>query len=486
MIACGGLYGLCFPPFRVRALAWVVLVPVLVALPRVRPRQAIWLGAVLGFAGTCATVDWLPRTVATYYAQPALVGLGLFVAVALLMVVPPIAGFALCYRLLADRYRDTLPLVAAAAWVSTELLRARILTGNPWVLFGYSQVGDGRVVQIADLAGVYGIGFLLMAVNVALAELVRRRSVRPLIAPAVLALAAVVYGHVRLGQAWGTEGGTRVAAVQANLDSGTQWRRELYGQNLETYLRMTDRAARDGARLIVWPENAMTFFVESEPLYREAIARVLAPYGAELVGGAPRAEEGPTPAYYDSAFLIAPDGTVAGRYDKQFLLPFAEYFPLPELDFLRRSFGRVRELVPGGPTPPLPTALGPAGVVICNEAMFPEVVRARVRAGAGFLLNLSNDTWMNDPKYSAIAFDMVVLRAVEQRRFLVRASTSGPSAIVDPLGRVRVQTQLFTADVAAAPVTARSEETPYARGGDAFAFVCVGLTLLAFGRRPHG
>jgi apolipoprotein N-acyltransferase len=486
MIVCGGLYGLCFPPRSVHLLAWVVLVPVLVVLPAVRKRQAIWLGSILGFAGTCATVDWLPRTVATYYAQPAAVGLGLFVAVALLMVVPPIAGFALCYRLLADRYRDALPLLAAAAWVSNELLRARVLTGNPWVLFGYSQVGAGRVVQIADVAGVYGIGFVLMAVNVALAEALRRRSLRALVVPAVLVLATLAYGRARLAGERETVAGERVAVIQANLDSGTQWRRELYGQNLETYLRMTDRAAREGARLVVWPENAMTFFVESEPLYREAIARVLAPYGAQLVAGGPRVVEGTTPAYYDSAFVITADGAVAGRYDKEHLLPFAEYFPLPELDFLRRSFGRVRELTPGGPTPPLPTVVGPAGVVICNEAMFSEVARARVRAGAGLLLNLSNDTWMNDPKYSAIAFDMVVLRAIEQRRFLVRASTSGPSAIIDPMGRVLVQTGLFTADVAAAPVAARTEKTPYARAGDAFAFACVGVTLVALARRSVG
>src|SRR6185295_17055406 len=102
---------------------------------------------------------------------------------------------------------------------------------------------------------------------------------------------------------------------------------------------------------------------------------------------------------------------------------------------------------PGGPTPPLPTVAGPAGVLICNEAMFPEVARTRVGAGAAILLNLSNDTWMNDAKYSAIAFDMIVLRAVEQRRFVVRASTAGPSAIVAPSGHVLVRTGLSTAEV---------------------------------------
>jgi apolipoprotein N-acyltransferase len=480
MVGTGVLYGVCFPPLALRPLAWVAFVPFLLVLPSVSLRRSVWLGALMAFAATCTTVDWLPRTVATYYAQPVAVGLGLFLAVAFLMVIPPVVVFTVCYRLFVDRYRDLLPLVTAAAFVSTELVRGRFLTGNPWVIFGYSQVGVDRVVQIADLGGVYAISFVLVAVNVAIADVVRRRSLRVLAAPAALLLATLAYGHVRLGAA--PDAGPRVAVVQANLDAGTQWRRELYGENLETYLRLTDRAARAGAGLVVWPENAMTFFVEREPLYREAIARVLAPHRVQLVAGGPRVVEGEAPAYYDSAFVIAPDGSLTGRYDKEHLLPFAEYFPLPELDFLRRSFGRVRELTPGEPTPPLPTVAGLAGVLICNEAMFPEVARARVRAGASLLLNLSNDTWMNDPQYSAIAFDMIVLRAVEQRRFLVRASTSGPSAIVDPVGHVLARTGLFTAEVAAASVGLRTGQTPYARLGDAFALACVAVTVVALGR----
>jgi apolipoprotein N-acyltransferase len=483
MVGCGVLYGICFPPFGVRPLAWVALVPFLVVLPTVGLGRTAWLGAIVALAATCTTVDWLPRTVATYYAQPVAVGLGMFVGVALLMVVPPVVGFMVCYRLFVDRYRDLLPLVAAASFVSTELVRARFLTGNPWVIFGYSQVGADRVVQIADLGGVYAVSFVLVAVNVALADVVRRGALRVLVVPALLLAATLAYGQFRLAGAGAPVAGPRVAVVQANLDSGTQWRRELYGENLEAHLRLTDRAAREGARLVVWPENAMTFFVEREPLYREAIARVLAPRGVQLVAGGPRVVEDANPTYYDSAFVISPAGAIEGRYDKEHLLPFAEYFPLPELDFLRRSFGRVRELTPGGPTPPLPTIAGPAGVLICNEAMFPEVARARVRAGAAVLLNLTNDTWMNDAKYSAIAFDMIVLRAVEQRRFLVRASTAGPSAIVDPLGHVLVRTDLSTAGLAAAAVAPRTEQTPYARIGDAFAFACVAVTVVALARR---
>jgi apolipoprotein N-acyltransferase len=127
----------------------------------------------------------------------------------------------------------------------------------------------------------------------------------------------------------------------------------------------------------------------------------------------------------------------------------------------------------------LPTPLGPAGVLICNEALFGADARRRVLGGATLLVNLSNDSWMNDRKFSAIAFDMSSLRAVEQRRFLVRASTSGPSGIVDPLGRVTARSAMFTRAVVSGSVRPVSDLTPYARVGDLFAYGCAAVAVLA-------
>jgi apolipoprotein N-acyltransferase len=195
------------------------------------------------------------------------------------------------------------------------------------------------------------------------------------------------------------------------------------------------------------------------------------------MAGGPRTSGNPPPRYHNSAFLIAPDGEILARYDKERLLPFAEYFPFASVELLRREFGRVREFTPGTTPAPLPTAIGPAGVVICNEAMFPELVTARVRAGATFLVNLTNDSWLNDAQFSDQAFDMGRLRAVEQRRWLVRASTSGPSAIVDPFGRIVAQTRPFTRDTLDGTIQPSAALTLYARVGDAFAIGCAAVTL---------
>jgi apolipoprotein N-acyltransferase len=282
---------------------------------------------------------------------------------------------------------------------------------------------------------------------------------------------------------------TDVSVVQGHVSLGTRWRSEFYGQNLGVYLDATREAlATHPGGLVVWPEGALTFFLEEEPAYRRAIARTLSPSGAELLLGGPRSDGGaPAPEYTNSVFLLEPSGRIAARYDKEVLVPFTEYFPLRRIDLLRRRFERVRVFTHGAPTPPLPTRAGPAGVLTCNEAMMPELARRRVRDGAVFLVSPSNDTWVPERRFADHLFDIVRLRAVEQRRWLVRASTSGPSAIVDPWGRVQARSTPFVRAVIHGRIAPERRLTIYARAGDLFAALCaasIPLALWGAARRP--
>jgi apolipoprotein N-acyltransferase len=488
MVLCGVGYGLCFPPVALRPLAWVVLVPAFVVLRRATPARAALAAAVLAMAGACATVAWLPGAVVSYFQQPLSAGVALFVIVTAVMVLPYYVGVALFYARAARRPHPGLPLCVAAAWVAGELARSHLLGGNPWVLFGYTQVGVDRIAQIADLTGVYGMSFVLAAVNAAVAEAwiawrERRRLDRAagggVLVAAVLVGLLLAYGQMRLTREVSTAAAVPVAIVQGNVEIGAQWRSEFYGRNLDLYLRLTIEALRsEPAPLVVWPENAMTFFVAEEPLYRASLAAALRPFGTELLAGGMHFSEAADPRYYNAAFLIAPDGEVRARYDKRRLLPFAEAAPLDGVDLIRRNFGRVRELTPGAASPPLPTVAGRAGILLCNEAMYPADARARVLEGAELLVNLTNDTWTDSAQFSLIAFDMSALRAVEQRRYLIRASTSGPSAIVDPLGRVLSRSGLFAPAVVRGAVVPMELLSPYARVGDLFAYACVAATAL--------
>jgi len=498
-------YGWAFPMHRWAWPAWLGLVPWCVAL-RVAPTSlalvVIWVSTLLG---SYLCTPWLAPAVANYYQQPLALGILLFVGVWIVTIGPYVTAFTLCYRGLARRPSVCLPLLAGAAWAAAEAGRVRLFIGEPFGVFGYSQVNLTPLMQIADITGVYGISFILIAVNAALGELwlaygwqhepaTECRVLTPQQAWRALGLVTATlavclsYGALRMHQlASAPAAATRVAVVQGNIDLGSQWRQEFYGRNLEEYMRLTlDTLRADPPQLVLWPESAMTFFLEEEPAYRSALGYLLAPSHTQLIAGGVRQAGKPDPHYYNSAFLVAPGGNILGVYDKQQLLPFAEYFPFGGISLLKREFGRVREFTPGGPAHLLPTIVGPAGIVICNEVMFGERVAARVRAGASFLATLTNDAWLGDRMFAEQAFDMARTRAVEQRRYLIRASTSGPSAIVDPVGRVIQQTAPDTRATLTGSIQARHGLTLYARCGDLFGLLCAVVPAgvwLAQGRR---
>ncbi|MEW6269458.1 MAG: apolipoprotein N-acyltransferase [Thermodesulfobacteriota bacterium] len=487
------IYAVAFPPLALRALAWIALVPLLVAIRMSSRSGALGLGALWAFVMTFVTSDSLPRAVVNYYQQSAAVGWLLLFGATVVTMVPYYAAFALCYWSLARRFHAALPLLTAAAWVGAELARVKILGGNPWSVSGYSQVGFLPLMQIADVAGVHGMSFVLVAVNASLAEAwLRRAALPPLarrtrrahVATATLVLGVLGYGAVRLAGIGESDFGmpTRIAVVQGNLDLGHQWRRDMYGRNLEEYLRLTWEAVRAASpALVFWPESAMTFFVADEPRFQSAIAGVLRPGGVELIAGGPRIEEHDrtAPLYFNSTFLLSPEGRILGWQDKTKLLPFAEYFPLGGSTLVLRDFGRARQFSAGQRSAPLASLAGQAGIVVCNEAMFPEPSRERVAAGAEYLVSPANDSWFADLEYSLQAFDNVRLRSVEQRRFLVRTSTAGPSAIVDPLGRVIAVSRPFAAQWIAGSIRPGRGRTVYHRVGDLFAAACAAAAMAA-------
>ena len=400
MVLCGVGYGLCFPPVAARPLAWAILVPAFVVLRRGSALRAALHGAVLAAAGACATVMWLPRTVVVYFEQPLAVGAALFAAVTLVMVVPYYAGFAAFYARAARRPYCGLPLLAGAAWVAGELGRSTLLGGNPWVLAGYTQVGVDRVAQIADLAGVYGIGFVLAAVNVALAEAwiawradasprsgCRRRSadhrdagrrrprLRPWrlargIAPAAGAVAvAVVQGNIDLGSAVAQRAlRKQPRALPAPDHRGAARRARAAGgvagddhDLLRRRRARLSRLDRIGAAAL-WRRAARRWTVHGRHRAGAVLQRRLPDRGGRPGAGALR----------QAASAAVRRG-----------VPFAG------VDLMRRNFGRVREFTSGAPGAPLPTVAGPAGVLICNEALYPEDARERVLGGAALLVNLT-------------------------------------------------------------------------------------------------
>jgi apolipoprotein N-acyltransferase len=486
-LASAGLYALAFPPWNLHALAWVALVPLLVALRGVSLARAALLGGLWGVAMIWCVGIWLPPALAHYYQQPLWFGLLFSAGASVVFIGVYHAAFAACAAAILPRLGGVAGVVSVAAlWVAWEFAKARVLTGDPWLLLGYALAGEPAMMQTADLGGVYLLSFLLVLANTALAGLVRpgiafRTRTVALALPLGLVFAAWAYGGWRLAAELPAQPRVPVVIVQGNNDMGAEWRDEIYGASLETYLRLSYDAAPKGERsLIVWPESAVTFFVADEPLYRRQIGRMLTAANAELVLGGPHREgEGDAMRFFNSAFVIDSRGEVVDRYDKGHLMPFAEYFPLRTVEFLRRRFERVRYFTAGEAGKLLRSSFGDLAPAICFEGMFPELVGAQMRRGAVALLSLSNDAWLGRGAGPEQHLWMMTVRAVENRTWVVRATTTGVSAIIDPWGRLVARSERDVAAVLRGDIVPLRIETFYERHGDIFAWLCVVASLMA-------
>lgn len=485
VLGSAGLHALAFPPWDLAPLGLVAVVPFLVAIRGLTVLRAALAGHVWGSVAIWGVGYWVAEAITFYYQQPLWFGILFCLVGCQILWGAYYAAFAAvaswCLPRLSPAWR---PPVTAALWVSCELARARLLTGEPWMLLGYSLVPSTALIQIADLGGVYLLSFVAILINAAIAEFLlapaatRRPLLRRLaVPPLVLLAAATAYGAWRAAGELPADGESfNVAVIQGNNDLGSQWRPEFYGAGVEIYDRLSRAAAVDGAvDLLVWPESAVTFFMAHEPRYRAAVGRTLRATGADLIVGAPHHEDGER--YFNSAFHLSADGAITGRYDKEHLLPFGEYFPLRFIAFLRRHFERVRSFTPGDGNLLLETRAGPAAVVICFEAIFPEIVRAKMAGGAGFLVNLSNDVWLGHGVGQAQHLAMVVLRAVENRIWVVRATTTGYSAFIDPHGRIRAISDLNEEATLRAEIAPLHVATLYQRWGDWFAYACVLIAI---------
>jgi apolipoprotein N-acyltransferase len=258
-----------------------------------------------------------------------------------------------------------------------------------------------------------------------------------------------------------------------------KWDPEFQESTLATYERLTREAAAGGARLVVWPESAVPFYLQDDRLRAERVQSLARDLKAAMVVGSPAYEAGPGGVrYFNSAYLIDEQGGVGGRSDKVHLVPFGEYVPLAWLfPFVNKLVAGIGDFSPGSGTIPLASSQAPLGVLVCFEGIFPEIARGYVSRGARLLVNITNDAWFGRSSAPHQHLAMTVFRAVENRVPLVRSANTGISAIIDSRGHIRGMTSLFTAVQLGGDVRLSDEESLYTRYGDLFALLCLTAVL---------
>ncbi len=507
------------PPWR-SIFAWFGLVPLLWAvlspgtLDHPRPfRRAFLLSYVCGVLWYMGNCYWIRDTMMHYGDMPAAAPILLLIAFSLVLgLYFGLFGLGVMLVRRASGNRNLALAAAPFLWVALDLAAARI-TSVPWDQLGYSQVDNAVINQLAPWTGVYGISFVLVAVNAVIAfGLISEGSSRSWTwsaAGAILLItgfAGIVYQPAKPSTS------ATAVLLQPNLDvagdndwlNPSDWQQHIAGIKLlaseqcKSYIAGIPQTGAPNGEiicppypthpdLVVWPEAPAFSFQEADSRFRDTMSSIAQSEEAPLIVGGygmDRSESESGWNDYNSAMIFASDGQGLGRYDKIHLVPFGEYIPFQQyLTFAHKLTGRVSSFSRGKYRKVflLHTLNGSPhryGIFICYEAVFADEVRHFAELGAEVLVNISDDGWYGDTSAPWQHLNMARMRAIENRRWILRATNNGITAVIDPYGRVRQSIPRHQVDALPAQYGFRDDVTFYTDHGDVFAWMCVLLSII--------
>ena len=478
-LVLGVIYCFGFAPFGFWPATFVAIAGLyLVLLKSERPTLDAWLFGVGKYA---LGVSWVYVSIHVHGNAPPMLAGGLVI-----LFVVGMALFCAPIGWLFGRYRaneaSSLTHVAlfAGAFALMDWMLTWFLTGFPWLLPGYAflySVASGLV----PVVGTLGLGLAITLSAAAAAHLAGTRR----LASGALALVALpfVAGAIAGLFVWAEPVSRhQVALVQGNLDQQTKWLPENRGPNAVKHLELS--APHWDAELVVWPEAAVTTFASGAGAFLAQLSERALATDTNVVVGIPGVRE-TAEGEYAFQNLALGVGLARGRFAKHHLVPFGEYVPLESvLRGLIQFFDLpMSHAAPGAAYQPnIALSFGEAAMAICYEVAYPETMR-RHAASAALLMTISNDTWFGDSIGPLQHLEIAQMRALENARWLVRATNNGVTAIVDPRGRVTARLPQFEAGVLRGEVAAMTGRTPYSRLGHWPFFVAVGVCFVLGVRR---
>ena len=504
-----------FPAIDVSILSWIGLLPLILVTSGKKPGAAFLLFYLAGGIFFLGIFHWILRIPGYTLIHHGILAvyMGFFFAL-----------FGLFFAFLCRRMGFHAVLIAAPfLWVSIEFARSNLsFLALPWGLLAHSQYKHPVIIQIASLAGAYGLSFVIVLVNSGLAAIVlswrkeatpvgpgSRRSASRKKEAVIAGIAACILGYTLVYGYLVTSRpivGKRVpiALVQGNIEQNKKWDPKYALMIMKTYTDLTYKASEKKPALIIWPESATPRSISTDAKLQSQVREIARATVSYLLLGSTqlqkfRVQSPGSARYLNSAFLISPEpGEMKNqRYDKIRLFPFGEY--LPYKDTIPWRLINVTEFgnyLPGKEYTVFKTPFARFGVTICWENIFPDLVREFVRHGAQFMVNVTNEAWFGPVTAPHQFVSMSVFRAVESRVFMVRCGNTGISCIIDPYGRVvdRVigpgGNDIFVQGFTNGSIVPMDSRTIYTQYGDWFAWLCVLVSMVflvtsALGRRSR-
>ncbi len=503
-IFSGILLVLAFPPFNLSGLAFIGLVPLLVAL---KLEKGILKGFIFSFLSGVIFFGGLLYWIAgiKLYQVPSWL-----LIISWLLIALTFGGyfgiFGLLIKFLEPKMGTAKKIIAVPFfWVTLELIHSVFpLGGFPWGILGYSQYQNLMLIQIADITGVFGISFLILFVNSSIfatfLSIFQKPVKRPLTQspiprhfqiPFALHLCLLslvgcyVYGFMVMRKELPAPD-LKVAIIQSNIGIEKSWDWSISQEKiLQSLISLTRKTKSQHPSLIIWTETAV---LDSPKLFsplRYKLSSLSKDVQTNLLVGAPHIEFKNTKTqYYNSAFLFSETGEITKRYDKIHLVPFGEMLPLENiLPMVRNLFPQAGYYSPGKE---LTVFQNPArfNVLICFEGIFGDLTRRFVKNGAQFIVNITNDAWSRVPGSYYQHFTMDTFRAIENKTYFLRAGNTGISAVISPYGHIKEILDIGKEGIIISKISPMNKNTFYTRFGDIFAYFCFMVSLsLIFGGR---
>lgn len=466
----GAFFG--FPNPFVQLPPLVVMWPLCVTLlaleapGRAKACLSTLLCAVLGYS---LSLYWLMYPMCNYGGVPWPLAVVLIIMLAIVL-----SMFTVVYGLVVRKFSRHMPplpffVSSALAWGALELMRGWAFSGFPWLSLSSAFMGWPVLAQAASLFGMYGLSAVYVLTALMFLPLVTAYQKPMTLAPgpdpaaaarhkkaffaaglAMLALSAV-YGTIRLNMDFTAGRPVTLVMAQGNVEQAQKWDADKQSDTVKHYISLSLQGIEDAkksglgeAEMVIWPETSVPFFFKASRELGFPIRDLARENNVALLFGAPaRAARLYESGIYNRVWLLGEKGQDLAYYDKEHLVPFGEYLPLNVYIPFAVEFMQGWGFSQGTNQHPLNHGDIASGVLICYEAIFPELAQARVKNGANLLVNVSNDAWFGDSAAPVQHLQQAAMRAVEQGRYMARATNTGISAFIDPNGRIMQASEIF-------------------------------------------